>query len=713
MTPTGPLLVTRPIPPESLASASQPTLPDPCGYLQHPELSPHKTPPLTRWRRFFGRVPVTPPTTVPLYPDRVTLGTGERITDPLEPVVLDAIRVTDARRCGHMLVLGTTGSGKTGSILYNLALQDLVRGKGVIVIDGKGSLRDYYALRALSGRDIALFSPARPDRSIRINPLERGTIEDKVRRSRFLLRTLDRQHAVEYYEGLAKRLLRAHIAVLESTGRAYTLRDLCRVILDPPTRLQAMELASDDRAKAELEEFWSFADRNRRDVGGILTKVSDLAADRVLGLFDTHASELDFRRLLEENGTLWVLLQEDEMQARVAQLVIEDLNLTLQEYERHGGRQAGGITFAYLDEFSSYFYEEFIGLLNKARSGRVALTVMSQSYSDLRRISEPFAEQAIANTASKVLLRVQDAMSQDTLTKILGTYAGAQYGHSESADDASRETWSWRDLPRVTASDFAGLATGEAFAFLPRPQGLQLYRTKLHTWITHAPPWTPEPMPDDTTCDRPPLELATTLAAAVAPTASDSPGRRAAGEEGERTVEDVLRSLRDEHAIYDYVTTDNLRWNGQSFELDHLALVDGLGLVLVEVKHYAGELLVSRSDSWTQRKPRGAAFDRPNAARQANRAARLLDQLLAAHGFEPYRITPVVVLSHPTGRPTLPDGAGPPQAEVIRLDELAHWFAGQVRRDEPQWSVEHLRSLKELLNRYEKEHRAWHVRPPQ
>ena len=44
----------------------------------------------------------------------------------------DPVFLTELQRSMHLQVIGQTGSGKTQSVLFVLALQDILRGKGVI-----------------------------------------------------------------------------------------------------------------------------------------------------------------------------------------------------------------------------------------------------------------------------------------------------------------------------------------------------------------------------------------------------------------------------------------------------------------------------------------------------------------------------------------------------------------------------------------------------
>lgn len=74
----------------------------------------------------FGRLVGANPAT----DDQVVLA----LSDHDQPVYL-----TDRAGSMHVHVIGQTGSGKTRSVIEPLVLQDLYRGRGVLVIDGNGS----------------------------------------------------------------------------------------------------------------------------------------------------------------------------------------------------------------------------------------------------------------------------------------------------------------------------------------------------------------------------------------------------------------------------------------------------------------------------------------------------------------------------------------------------------------------------------------------
>ncbi len=86
-----------------------------------------------------------------------------------------AIGLLESQRNGHILILGTTGVGKT-RLLSIMANQDIRRGKAVIVLDPKGDLeilRDMYAACHEANRlqDMSVVHVGFPNLSARLNTL--------------------------------------------------------------------------------------------------------------------------------------------------------------------------------------------------------------------------------------------------------------------------------------------------------------------------------------------------------------------------------------------------------------------------------------------------------------------------------------------------------------------------------------------------------------
>ncbi|MGK3945914.1 TraM recognition domain-containing protein, partial [Streptomyces caeruleatus] len=67
----------------------------------------------------------------------------------------------------------------------------------------------------------------------------------------------------------------------------------------------------------------------------------------------------------------------------------------------------------YLDEFATFACPEFADLVSKARSAGYALHFSHQSIGDLNEVSEGFITRITDNSATKIVLRINDPDSAE------------------------------------------------------------------------------------------------------------------------------------------------------------------------------------------------------------------------------------------------------------------------------------------------------------
>lgn len=105
----------------------------------------------------------------------------ENITDPnsITPIGITNFRSTnqpfgikDKDRLAHIFCIGKTGVGKS-TLLQNMAISDIEKGKGLCVIDPHGDVAEYLLKQIPEYRkdDLIYFSPADLDNFITFNPL--------------------------------------------------------------------------------------------------------------------------------------------------------------------------------------------------------------------------------------------------------------------------------------------------------------------------------------------------------------------------------------------------------------------------------------------------------------------------------------------------------------------------------------------------------------
>lgn len=91
----------------------------------------------------------------------------------------------DEQRCEHVQVVGSTGRGKTMSVILPWMVQDFTHGKSVILIDGKGdrALADQLSRFTENSKDVIVFDIGDFEKSAVTNPLKYGSpqqIADRI-----------------------------------------------------------------------------------------------------------------------------------------------------------------------------------------------------------------------------------------------------------------------------------------------------------------------------------------------------------------------------------------------------------------------------------------------------------------------------------------------------------------------------------------------------
>jgi type IV secretory pathway TraG/TraD family ATPase VirD4 len=185
----------------------------------------------------------------PAPADQVVLG----LSDQGSPVYL-----TDRARSMHVHVLGQTGSGKTKSVIEPLVFQDLSRGRGVLLIDGKGSQENeerLASMAAAAGRGAAVkvftLNPYRASHTY--NPLHLVPNADPQAVAERVFSTFAHDMDVPYYRDQASRFFVALVCALAATGKRFTMLDVGAAIASRNVLAFALAQSSDRKARRTIE----------------------------------------------------------------------------------------------------------------------------------------------------------------------------------------------------------------------------------------------------------------------------------------------------------------------------------------------------------------------------------------------------------------------------------------------------------------------------
>jgi type IV secretory pathway TraG/TraD family ATPase VirD4 len=132
---------------------------------------------------------------------------------------------------------------------------------------------------------------------------------------------------------------------------------------------------------------------------------------------------MDFS-LAADGGVLYFRLQSlmsPQLVTILGRLIINQLNYLAGTAHRGNKANEAKLIPTYLDEFASFACPEFADLISKARSAGLALHFSHQSIGDLQEISKGFLNRITDNSATKIVLRINDPDSADFFARSFGT----------------------------------------------------------------------------------------------------------------------------------------------------------------------------------------------------------------------------------------------------------------------------------------------------
>ncbi|MFZ4653528.1 MAG: conjugative transfer system coupling protein TraD [Methylococcaceae bacterium] len=372
--------------------------------------------------------------------------------------------VEDGR--GHLLIVGTTGSGKTRTFDLLIA-QAVFRGEAVIIIDPKGD-RDLHlaAVEAcrLVGKEeqFMMFHPAFPESSIRIDPLRNFTRASEL--AARIAQIMPSQGPGDPFKAYSQKALDHVIQGMLLGGERPTLLKLrrcfdgglgdvlskalerhCEKIFGEAfkTKIPAIKGSRGDHRAAALIRFY-------RDHLKTLAPLPDL--EGLMALFEhdaTHFSKMVASLLpilnMLTSGSLGALLSPDPRNvddprrmtdiARIIErrevayfgldslsdslvgsamgaILLSDLAAVAGQRYNYGKDLSP--VHLFIDEAAEVMNDPCIQLLNKGRGASVHITIATQTFADFtaRLGSEAKARQVLANVNNLIALRILDAETQ-------------------------------------------------------------------------------------------------------------------------------------------------------------------------------------------------------------------------------------------------------------------------------------------------------------
>jgi type IV secretory system conjugative DNA transfer VirD4/TraG family protein len=345
------------------------------------------------------------------------------------------VYISERQRTTHRHVLGKTGSGKTESVLWPQVLQDVLDGKGCVVISGKGSDEEVATIKGIAqvaGReaDLRVFAlpawnqPNLPSHTYNMVWVEPGTPGgdggDPVAVAERVFSVLPLGDN-RYYNTQAQIMFTNLCQLLHGMvdargfGRPFTMRDLAVCLKGVGNRNPAWQGALDhclerSRDRVAAREVVSQIDRLGHEIHKALSGLVGAVDKFQAPLVNAYAPDIVMSDVLERNLIVYVQLPSNlfKIQApslgKVFLMDVQQEGSLRQVFRATRNQRAFSVV---VDDFGRFADLSFVDSLNQLRDANLQFTVAHQSLADLELVSREFANAVWDNT------RIKDVLNQD------------------------------------------------------------------------------------------------------------------------------------------------------------------------------------------------------------------------------------------------------------------------------------------------------------
>jgi hypothetical protein len=322
------------------------------------------------------------------------------------------IRIKRVDRRRHCYIIGKSGTGKS-KFIAGLAIQDILNGEGVCVMDPHGDLIDDVMRRIPPERaeDVILFSPADIERPIGLNLIEFDPRypEQKTFVINELIKIFDKLYDLKTTGGpmFEQYMRNALLLIMAHVESGSTLMEVPRVLSDPDFRKLKLNNCPD----ITVVDFWR---KQAEKAGGeaalanivpyITSKLTQFVSNDIMRpIIGQQTSAFNLRDIMDKQKILLVDLSKGkigDMNAYLLGLIIVGKILMAALSRADLPDTARKDFYLYIDEFQNFTTDSINTILSEARKYGLNLIIAHQYLGQLGKEGEAIRSAVFGNVGS-------------------------------------------------------------------------------------------------------------------------------------------------------------------------------------------------------------------------------------------------------------------------------------------------------------------------
>lgn len=330
----------------------------------------------------------------------------------------------DRRR--HTYIIGKSGVGKS-VLLANMAIQDILNGEGVCIIDPHGDFVDDVLERIPPERaeDVILFAPADTERPLALNLLEFDPKypEQKTFAINEMIKIFDKLYDLKATGGpiFEQYIRNAMLLIMADPESGSTLMEIPKVLSDAEFRRMKLERCKDPT----VVDFWR---KEAEKAGGdaalanvvpyVTSKLTSfISNDMMRPIIGQQHSSINFREIMDKQKILLVSLpkgQIGELNAHLLGMILVGRILVSALSRTDVPKEQRKDFYLYIDEFQNFTTDSISAILSEARKYGLNLIIAHQYIGQLVKGQDTAIKDAVfGNVGTLVSFKIGSEDAQE------------------------------------------------------------------------------------------------------------------------------------------------------------------------------------------------------------------------------------------------------------------------------------------------------------